>query len=179
MNCNRALQQFGKITDGAHAIDDVLLSVHRAPASYTGEDVVEINCHGGILVTRRVLDAALARGVRVAEPGEFTQRAFLNGKMDLTQAEAVMDLIRAQTDLALRAATEQLEGRLGARVREIREQLLNLLAHVEAFIDFPDEDIDPDTGETLLKNLDDGREKSRRFCARQIREKFCEKACAP
>src|SRR5207249_876441 len=98
-------------------------------------------------------------GARGAEPGEFTQRAFLNGKMDLTQAEAVMDLIRAQTDLALRAATEQLEGRLGARIREIRESLLGLLAHIEAFIDFPDEDIDPDTGRTLLNNLSAAREK--------------------
>ncbi len=152
------VQQFGKITDGAHTIDDVLLSVHRAPASYTGEDVVEIHCHGGILVTRRVLDAVLAHGARGAEPGEFTQRAFLNGKMDLTQAEAVMDLIRAQTDLALRAATEQLEGRLGEKIRGIREKLLDLLAHAEAFIDFPDEDIDPDTGAALLQNLDLVRE---------------------
>src|SRR5206468_1815473 len=92
------------------AIDEVMLSVHRAPASYTGEDVVEICCHGGILVTRRILQLLLDHGARSAEPGEFTQRAFLNGKMDLTQAEAVMDLIHAQTDLALRAATEQLEG---------------------------------------------------------------------
>ena len=152
------VQQLGKITDGAHTIDDVLLSVHRAPASYTGEDVVEIHCHGGILVTRRVLDAVLAHGARGAEPGEFTQRAFLNGKMDLTQAEAVMDLIRAQTDLALRAATEQLEGRLGEKIRGIREKLLDLLAHAEAFIDFPDEDIDPDTGAALLQNLDLVRE---------------------
>ena len=152
------VQQFGKITDGAHTIDDVLLSVHRAPASYTGEDVVEIHCHGGILVTRRVLDAVLAHGARGAEPGEFTQRAFLNGKMDLTQAEAVMDLIRAQTDLALRAATEQLEGRLGEKIRGIREMLLDLLAHTEAFIDFPDEDIDPATGAALLQKLDLARE---------------------
>jgi tRNA modification GTPase len=148
------VQQFGKIAGEAGVIDDVMLTVFRAPASYTGEDVVEISGHGGILVTRRLLRLLLDRGARLAEPGEFTQRAFLNGKMDLTQAEAVMDLIRAQTDLALRAATEQLEGRLGRKIREIREKLLGLLAHVEAFIDFPDEDIDPDTGETLLKNLD-------------------------
>lgn len=147
-------QQFGRIVDGGVVIDEVMLAVHRAPRSYTGEDVVEINCHGGILVTRRILALLLEKGARMAEPGEFTQRAFLNGKMDLTQAEAVMDLIRAQTDLALRAATEQLEGRLGARVREIRESLLMLLAHIEAYIDFPDEDIDPDTGQRLLNNLD-------------------------
>ena len=146
-------QLFGKIIDGNEVIDEVLLSVFRAPASYTGEDLVEINCHGGILVTRRILTLLLDRGARSAAPGEFTQRAFLNGKMDLTQAEAVMDLIKAQTSLALRAATEQLEGRLGRRILELRELLLGLLAHVEAFIDFPDEEIDPDTGTVLLNKL--------------------------
>ena len=135
-------------------LDEALVSVHRAPASYTGEDVVEISCHGGILVTRRVLETLLAAGARSAEPGEFTQRAFLNGRMDLTQAEAVMDLIRAQTDLAIRAAGEQLEGRLGQRVNALREDLLSLVAHVEAFIDFPDEDIDPDTGAALRARAD-------------------------
>ena len=135
-------------------LDEVLLSVHRAPASYTGEDVVELSCHGGRLVTRRVLETLLAAGARGAEPGEFTQRAFLNGRMDLTQAEAVMDLIRAQTDLAIRAAGEQLEGRLGQRIEALREGLLSLVAHVEAFIDFPDEDIDPDTGAGLLVRAD-------------------------
>ena len=153
------LLQFGRIMDGEAVVDEVMLSVHRAPASYTAEDVVEITCHGGILVTRRILRLLLDRGARPAGPGEFTQRAFLNGKMDLTQAEAVMDLITAQTDLALRAAAEQLEGRLGARIREIRAQFLALLAHVEAYIDFPDEDIDPDTGQTLLNNLENVREK--------------------
>jgi tRNA modification GTPase len=98
------VQHFGRIVDGDVTLDDGLLTVFRAPASFTGEDVVEIACHGGILVTRRILQLLLARGARSAEPGEFTQRAFLNGKMDLTQAEAVMDLIRAQTDLAMRAA---------------------------------------------------------------------------
>ncbi len=135
-------------------LDEVLLCVHRAPASYTGEDVVEISCHGGRLVTRRVLETLLAAGARGADPGEFTQRAFLNGRMDLTQAESVMDLIRAQTDLAIRAAGEQLEGRLGQRVESLRETLLSLVAHVEAYIDFPDEDIDPDTGAALLARTD-------------------------
>ena len=135
-------------------LDEVLLSVHRAPASYTGEDVVEITCHGGILLTRRVLEALLAAGARAAEPGEFTQRAFLNGRMDLTQAEGVMDLIRAQTDLALQAASEQLAGRLGKRITGLREELLSLVAHVEAYIDFPEEDIDPETGTVLLTRID-------------------------
>ena len=153
------VQQFGEIVDAAGVLDEVLLSVFRAPASYTGEDMVEIACHGGILVTRRLLGLLLERGARAAGPGEFTQRAFLNGKMDLTQAEAVMDLIRAQTDLGLRAATEQLEGRLGERIREIREALLDLLAHVEAHIDFPEEDIDPDTGAALRARLDGVQER--------------------
>lgn len=148
------VQQFGKIIASGEVLDDVLLTVFRTPASYTGEDLVEICCHGGILVTRRILQRLLECGARPANPGEFTQRAFLNGKMDLTQAEAVMDLIKAQTSLALRAATEQLEGRLGARIWEIRETLLGLLAHVEAFIDFPDEEIDPATGAALLRQLD-------------------------
>jgi len=151
------MQQFGVIADEAGALDEVLLSVFRAPSSYTGEEMVEIACHGGILVTRRLLGLLLERGARAAGPGEFTQRAFLNGKMDLTQAEAVMDLIRAQTDLGLRAATEQLEGRLGDRIREIRDALLDLLAHVEAYIDFPEEDIDPDTGATLQARLESVR----------------------
>src|SRR5436309_14119490 len=100
-----------------------MMSIHRAPASYTGEDLVEISCHGGTLVTAKVLEACLRTGARNARPGEFTERAFLNGKMDLTQAEAVIDLIRARTDLALRSATEQLEGRLGDRIRKIRDEI--------------------------------------------------------
>ena len=107
--------------------------------------------------SRFISGLLLERGARAAAPGEFTQRAFLNGKMDLTQAEAVMDLIRAQTDLALRAATEQLEGRLGERIREILDVLLDILAHVEAHIDFPEEDIDPDTGVALLARLESVR----------------------
>ena len=151
------VQQLGAIFDGDRKLDDVLLTVFRAPHSYTGEDVVEIAGHGGVLVARRILELLLKCGARSAEPGEFTQRAYLSGKMDLTQAEAVMDLITAQTDLALRAATEQLEGRLGERIRGLRERLLGLLAHVEAFIDFPDEDIDPDTGDALRAKLDAAR----------------------
>ena len=153
------LQHLGEIVDGDRVIDQVVLAVHRAPHSYTGDDVVEISCHGGVLVTARVLDACLRAGARAARPGEFTERAFLNGKLDLTQAEAVMDLIRAQTDLALRSATEQLEGRLGAAITTIRDGLVELLAHVEAAIDFPDEDITPDQGDQLRQRLDDVRGK--------------------
>ena len=146
--------QFGSIFDGNTRLDDVLLTVFRAPASYTGEDVVEISCHGGVLVSRRILEVLLRAGARSAEPGEFTQRAFLNRKLDLTQAEAVMDVISAQTDLALRAANEQLEGRLGARIRDLRAAVLDTLAQVEAYIDFPDEDISPETGAALRGRIE-------------------------
>src|SRR6476660_3178783 len=139
-------------------IDQALLSVHRAPASYTGEDLIEISCHGGTLVSAKVLEACLRAGARAARSGEFTERAFLNGKMDLTQAEAVIDLIRAKTDLALRSATEQLEGRLGAQIGKIRDELVELLAHINASIDFPEEGIAPDQGETLCARLDSVRD---------------------
>jgi tRNA modification GTPase len=153
------VQHFGEIFNAENElIDQVVLSVHRGPASYTGEDLVEISCHGGTLVSAKVLEACLRAGARAARPGEFTERAFLNGKMDLTQAEAVIDLIRARTDLALRSATEQLEGRLGDQIRGIRDELIALLAHINASIDFPEEGIEPDEGETLSARLDSIRE---------------------
>lgn len=152
-------QRLGEIVEGDRSLDQVVLSVHRAPASYTGEDLVEISCHGGILVTAQVLEACLRAGARAARPGEFTERAFLNGKMDLTQAEAVIDLIRARTDLALRSAHEQLEGRLASEIKAIREQLVELLAHIEASIDFPEEGIAPDEGTQLRARLDSIRQK--------------------
>src|ERR1700682_1272188 len=120
------VQHFGEIVDETERlIDQVMMSIHRTPASYTGEDLVEISCHGGMLVTARVLEGCLRAGAREARAGEFTERAFLNGKMDLTQAEAVIDLIRAKTDLALRSATEQLEGKLGQKIKQIRNQLVH------------------------------------------------------
>jgi len=153
------IQHLGEIFSAENRlIDQVLVSVHRAPASYTGEDLVEISCHGGTLVSAKVLEACLRAGARAARPGEFTERAFLNGKMDLTQAEAVIDVIRARTDLALRSATEQLEGRLGDQIRKIRDELIALLAHINASIDFPEEGIDPDEGEMLSARLDSIRE---------------------
>jgi tRNA modification GTPase len=158
-------QHLGEIVEGERVIDQVVLSVHRAPASYTGEDLVEINCHGGILVTAQVLEACLGAGARSARPGEFTERAFLNGKMDLTQAEAVMDLIRARTDLALRSAHEQLEGALGQKVAAIRSGLVDLLAHLEAAIDFPEEGIAPDEGAKLRARLESIREQMRGLLA--------------
>jgi len=123
-------------------IDEVLVTVMRAPKSYTKEEMVEISCHGGSLPTRRILDLLLVQGARLAEPGEFTKRAFLNGRIDLAQAEAVLDVIRSQTDLSLKVALNQLEGHLSKKVRQIREELLDLYAHVEASVDFPDEDLE-------------------------------------
>jgi tRNA modification GTPase len=146
---------FGEIYDATGVIDQVLVTIFRRPQSYTGEDLIEISCHGGILVTRKILSLLLNAGARSAEPGEFTQRAFLNGKMDLTQAEAVMDLIRAQTELALRAANEQLAGHLGRELTKIQDELLTTLAHIEAYIDFPDEGISPETGKVLFDRLEE------------------------
>ena len=148
--------QFGKIIRDGNVIDEVLLAVLRAPRTFTREDTVEISCHGGILPAKLVLDALLAAGARLAEPGEFTRRAFLNGRIDLAQAEAVADLIHSRTELALAAANEQLAGKLSQRINQVRDDLMHTLAHVEAHIDFPEEDIAPDTKENLLQRLEAG-----------------------
>ncbi len=148
--------QYGHVVREGRRIDEVLLTVLCAPRTFTREDTAEISCHGGLLVTRLVLEAVLAAGARAAEPGEFTQRAFLNGRLDLAQAEAVADLIHARTELALGAAGEQLAGKLSARIHELRDELMRTLAHVEAHIDFPDEDISPDTRGALLERLHRG-----------------------
>jgi tRNA modification GTPase len=147
---------FGHVVrDGQH-VDEALLAVMLAPRTFTCEDVVEITCHGGILPAKMVLDAALANGARLAEPGEFTRRAFLNGRIDLAQAEAVADLIHSRTELALRAASEQLAGKLSQRINLLRDEMLDTLAHVEAHIDFPEEDIAPDTRDQLTARLEHG-----------------------
>jgi tRNA modification GTPase len=145
--------RFGCFRNQDGKLDEGMAVVFRAPRSYTGEDMAEFHCHGGVLVASRILEAVLRADARAAEPGEFTRRAFVNGKMDLTQAEAVMDVIRASTPLALRAAEEQLAGRLGREVEEIRSHILRTVAHVEAYIDFPDEGIEPHTGERLLDEI--------------------------
>jgi len=147
---------FGHIARNGQQIDEVLLAVMRAPQTFTREDVVEITCHGGLLPAKLVLDAILASGARLAEPGEFTRRAFLNGRIDLAQAEAVADLIHSRTELALRAANEQLAGKLSQRINQLRDQMLQTLAHIEAHIDFPDEDIAPDTRGQIIGRLEEG-----------------------
>ena len=148
--------QYGKIIRGENVVDEVLLAILRAPRTFTREDTVEISCHGGLLPTKLVLDTVLFGGARLAEPGEFTKRAFLNGRIDLAQAEAVADLIHSRTELALAAANEQLAGKLSQRINQLRDDLMLTLAHVEAHIDFPDEDIAPDTKENLLQRLEKG-----------------------
>jgi len=147
---------FGKIVRQGRILDEVLLAVMRAPRSFTRQDVVEITCHGGLLPAKLVLDTLLENGARLAAPGEFTRRAFLNGRIDLAQAEAVADLIHSRTELALAAANEQLAGKLSQRINLLRDDLMRTLAHIEAHIDFPDEDIAPDTREKLIGRLQAG-----------------------
>lgn len=125
-------------------VDQVLVSIFRAPRSYTGQNVLEISCHGGFAITRKILGILLEAGVRHAESGEFTRRAFLAGKLDLTQAEAVLDLICAKNDRALDIAMRQLTGSLSRTLKEMREDLTRLLAHMEAYLDFPEEDLEVD-----------------------------------
>lgn len=147
---------YGKIVRNGTMVDEVLLAVLRAPRTFTREDTVEISCHGGLLPAKLVLDAALAGGARLAEPGEFTKRAFLNGRLDLAQAEAVADLIHSRTELALAAANEQLDGKLSQRINQLRDDMMNTLAHVEAHIDFPEEDIAPETRTQIVGRLEKG-----------------------
>jgi tRNA modification GTPase len=125
-------------------LDDLLFTFFRHPRSYTGEDAMEISCHGNPFIAQKILEDLLDRGCRAANPGEFTQRAFLNGRMDLSQAEAVMDLIHAQSDRALLAANHQLRGALGDRMKGLTDRLLGVIARVEAYIDFPEEDLPPE-----------------------------------
>lgn len=142
---------YGHIVDRENnkIIDEVLISFMKGPHTYTREDMVEIYCHGGIISVKKVLDLVLKNGARLAEPGEFTKRAFLNGRLDLSQAEAVIDMIRAKTDKSFETSLNQLEGSISAKIKEIRDILLEMIAHVEASIDFPDEDIEEVTYEDL------------------------------
>lgn len=146
---------YGEIVDprDGHVIDEVLLVLMRAPKTYTREDVVEIHCHGGYFLLQKVLELVLREGARLAQPGEFTKRAFLNGRIDLTQAEAVIDLIKAKTKESLEIANQQLKGILSREMRAIKEQLTRNLALIEAHIDFPEEEIERISHEELKKDL--------------------------
>jgi tRNA modification GTPase len=157
---------FGKIIDSeGKKIDEVLLLVMKAPRSYTGEDTVEIQCHGGSLVTRLVLNEALKAGARMANPGEFTFKSFMNGKLDLPQAEAVQQLIGSKNRLALQAATEQLEGRLSHKIRGYQKTIFDLAAIFEAWVDFPEEGLEFASVEEVIEELIDVKKKMHNLCA--------------
>ncbi len=136
--------KYGHIVDPEYAriLDEVLISFMLGPNTYTCEDIIEINCHGGLVVMQSILSLVLRRGARIAEPGEFTKRAFLNGRIDLSQAEAVMDIIHSKTELALNASVKQLEGSVKKEIDELNEEVLSLIAHVEASIDYPEYDVE-------------------------------------
>jgi tRNA modification GTPase len=134
-------------------VDEVLVSLMLGPKSFTGEDVVEINCHGGLIPLKLTLEAVLSAGARLAEPGEFSKRAFLNGRIDLPQAEAIIDVIRAKNETGLNSAVNQLTGKLSEKIRKIRHELLGLLASIEAAIDFPEEDLDDLTNQEIISKV--------------------------
>lgn len=144
---------YGHIIDPAsgETVDEVMVSVMLAPKTYTKEDVVEINCHGGLLATNRALQLTLTNGARLAEPGEYTKRAFLNGRLDLSQAEAVMDLIRAKTDKSMKVALNQLDGDLSRLIKALRQDILDVLAQVEVNIDYPEYDAVEEMTTKMLK----------------------------
>ena len=157
---------WGKFIDPAgFPVDQVLVSIFRSPQSYTGQDVIEISCHGGLAVTKKILGLLLGKEVRHAEPGEFTRRAFLAGKLDLTQAEAVLDLIRAKNDQSLEIAIRQLSGSLSRALKELKEKIMRLLAHMEAYLDFPEEDLESDVKAGMQNQFTDILKKIRTLLA--------------
>lgn len=146
---------YGHIMDNKNStvIDEVLVMIMLAPKTYTNEDTVEINCHGGMLVTNKVLELVLNNGARVAEPGEFTKRAFLNGRIDLSQAEAVMDLIESKTELSRQTAMNQIEGSIKENVYKLRDEILDMIAAIEAAIDYPEHDVEEETYSEMYNKI--------------------------
>ncbi|CEH36053.1 tRNA uridine-5-carboxymethylaminomethyl(34) synthesis GTPase MnmE [Romboutsia lituseburensis] len=140
---------YGNIVDGDKVIDEVLVAYMKGPNSYTAEDVIEINCHGGFISVKKILELILSKDVRLAEQGEFTKRAFLNGRIDLSQAEAIIDVIKAKTDMAHEVAQNQLEGSLSNKIKDLRMKVTEVLAHLEVAIDFSEEDVEEITYQTL------------------------------
>ena len=146
---------YGTVVDGEKVIDEALVAYMKGPKSYTGEDVIEINCHGGFISVKKILELILSKDVRLADAGEFTKRAFLNGRIDLSQAEAIIDVIKAKTDKAHEVAQSQLEGSLSKKIRELRFKVTEVLAHLEVSIDFAEEDVEEITYKTLRGNAED------------------------
>lgn len=147
--------KYGNIIDSGEIIDEVLVSYFKSPKSYTKENMCEINSHGGTVVMKKILDLCIRNGAEIAEPGEFTKRAFLNGRIDLSQAEAVIDIINAKTDKEAKVSIEQLEGNLSNKIKEIRKIIISIMADIEATIDYPEYDIEEVTNERILKTLDE------------------------
>ncbi len=147
--------KYGNIIDqdGNH-VDEVIVSFMKGPRSFTAEDTVEINCHGGVIATNKVLEIVVKQGARVAEPGEFTKRAFLNGRIDLSQAEAVIDIINAKTELSMKSALIQSEGGISKEIRGLREELIATIAHIEATVDYPEDDLEEVTSEMAIEKLE-------------------------
>ena len=145
---------YGYIVDGDETIDEVLVMVMKGPHSFTGEDTVEINCHGGVYVVKRILETVIKAGARPAEPGEFTKRAFLNGKIDLSQAEAVIDVINSKNEYALKSSVSQLKGNVQKKIKEIREQIIYHTAFIETALDDPEHISVDGYGETLRLTVD-------------------------
>ena len=146
--------KYGTIIDNDEIIDEVLVSYFKAPKSYTTENMCEINSHGGSVIINKILDICLKNGAELAEPGEFTKRAFLNGRIDLTQAEAVIDVINAKTDKEAKVSIEQLEGNLSRKIAEIRADILDILSDIEANIDYPEYDIEETSVKKVSEFLD-------------------------
>jgi len=146
---------YGKIVDpsSGETLDEVLITKMQKPHTFTTEDVVEINCHGGMVVLKNILELVIKQGARLAEPGEFSKRAFLNGRLDLSQAEAIIDLINSKTERSSKIAVRQLEGKLSAKIREIKNILIELIAHIEVTVDYPEDDIEEITGNMVYNRL--------------------------
>ncbi|MCB2308973.1 tRNA uridine-5-carboxymethylaminomethyl(34) synthesis GTPase MnmE [Clostridium estertheticum] len=160
-NNNRKLNDFKSYTmryghiidkDGVR-LDEVIISYMKGPKSFTAEDTIEINCHGGVVGTNRILQEVIRSGARIAEPGEFTKRAFLNGRIDLSQAEAVMDIIRAKTELSMKSALMQSEGSISREIKNVRNKLLSVIAHIEVTVDYPEEDIEDVTANEVREEV--------------------------
>lgn len=154
---------FGTVSFDGKPIDEAIALVFRAPKSYTGEDTVELSCHGGVYIVRQVLRAVLNAGAQPAGPGEFTKRAFLNGRIDLAKAESVMSLISAHGEQAASAAFNTLEGRLSGRIESVAHSIINVCAHLSAWVDYPDEDIEELSTDELEKHFRRRRASSNRL----------------
>ena len=147
--------KYGHIVDNDNIIDEVLVSYFKAPKSYTAENMCEINSHGGIVIMNKILDICVKNGAELAEAGEFTKRAFLNGRLDLSQAEAVIDIINSKTEREAKVSLEQLEGNLSDKITQIRKTIISIMADIEATIDYPEYDLEEVTYSRILKTLDE------------------------